>query len=130
MATDKEIIKKESTSPENISTRPELVPVVDIFENDTELLLKADFPGVLKDVIDIHYEKNELTIYGKANAIEQPEWNPTLREFYPADYRRSFRVSKGIDVDKITAEYTDGVLTLHLPKSEAHKPRQIKVLAG
>jgi HSP20 family molecular chaperone IbpA len=51
-------------------------------------------------------------------------------EFAPGDYRRSFTVPRGLDPDKVKAEFSNGVLSLHLPKSSAIKPRQIKVQAG
>jgi HSP20 family molecular chaperone IbpA len=127
MAHDTEITKKETSVTESLGTRNEILPSVDIFEHDNELMLKADIPGVRKEDIEINYEKDELTIYGKGTPAEQDTWNVTTREFATADYRRSFRVGKGIDVEKISAEFNDGVLTLHLPKSEALKPRQIKV---
>jgi HSP20 family molecular chaperone IbpA len=51
-------------------------------------------------------------------------------EFAFRDYRRSFTLPHGLDVDKIKAEFSNGVLSLHLPKSPAVKPRQIQVRAG
>jgi HSP20 family molecular chaperone IbpA len=130
MAHDAEITKKETSVTESLGTRREILPHVDIFEHDNELMLKADIPGVRKEDIEINFEKDELTIFGKGTPSEQDTWNATTREFATADYRRSFRVGKGIDVEKISAEFNDGVLTLHLPKSEALKPRQIKVQSG
>jgi HSP20 family molecular chaperone IbpA len=127
MAKDKEIVQKETPTPEGISDRPEVSPLVDIYENEEEVLLVADFPGVDKDNIDIHFEKNELSISGKAFSGIQDNWNQTMREFVPADFHRSFRLARGIDVEKISAEYNNGVLKLHLPKSEALKPRQIEI---
>ena len=52
-----------------------------------------------------------------------------LREYGVGDYYRSFQISEAIDAGKISAEYADGVLTLHLPKTEAVKPRKIAVSA-
>ena len=53
-----------------------------------------------------------------------------LREYGTGDYYRTFQVSEAVDASKITADYSDGVLTLHLPKTEAVKPRKIEVKTG
>ena len=79
----------------------------------------ADLPGVGKDDIGVHLEKNQLTIRGKR-----------VFEGRAFDYLRTFVVPNGIDADKISAELANGVLRLTLPKSAALKPRQIAVKAG
>lgn len=89
-------------------------PLVDIHENDTELLLVADLPGVTSDRLKL--------------AIEPPE----LRLEVAADARgpgffRSFTVDERIVAADVGAELRDGVLTIHLPKVQALKPRQIPI---
>lgn len=102
-------------------------PNVDILEMPDELLLLADMPGVKSDEIDVRFEDGELTIHGPAAARQKPETNYLLMEYGVGDFYRTFRVSEQIDAAKIRAEYSDGVLRLHLPKVEAAKPRKIKV---
>jgi len=103
-------------------------PLVDILERPEELLLLADLPGATPEGIDIHFEDGLLSIHAKVPARnENVEF--LLAEFGVGDYFRTFQVNETIDSSKISAEYADGVLTLHLPKTEAAKPRKIAVKA-
>lgn len=101
-------------------------PLVDILETEDELVLLADMPGVKPDGVDIRFENGELIIHGRC-----PERNPgtyfLLAEYGVGDYYRMFTVSEDIDANRITAEMKNGVLTVHLPKAEAVKPRRITV---
>ncbi len=102
-------------------------PLVDILEMADEILLKADLPGAKRENIDINFEDGILTIYAKVEPRQQPDTHYLVREYGVGDYHRSFHVSEAIDAARITAEYADGVLTLHLPKTEAVRPRKIPV---
>ncbi len=108
--------------------KPVQAPQVDVYENADELLLVADMPGVTPEEVGIHVDKDELTI--ESRRVTSAEGKVLAAEFAPCDYRRSFTLPHGLDVDKIKAEFTNGVLSLHLPKSPAVKPRQIQVRAG
>lgn len=104
------------------------VPSVDIVERKNELLLLADMPGVKPDDLDIRYERGELTIHGKVQPRQDPEQtNFMLREYGVGDFYRVFQVGEAIDPSKIEAEVKEGVLTLHLPKTEQAVPRKITV---
>jgi len=105
--------------------RLRVAPPVDIFENDEELLLHADMPGVTSDALEISFDRGQLTISARRETTE--EKNSLRSEFQPADYYRRFAVPPGVDAQKIRAELQNGVLQLHLPKSAALKPRQIPV---
>ena len=109
-------------------TRATLSPPVDVYENGDELLLYADIPGVTRDEVALHLANNQLTI----EAQRKPSDNGKLlaAEFGPADFVRSFSVPPGLDAEKVTAEFREGVLCIHLPKSAAVKPRQIQVRGG
>ncbi len=128
MAT-KEMVKNKETAPvQSEETRSEgrvLFPAVDIFESEDALTLVADMPGVDKDGLDVNLEKGVLTLNGKV-AIEE-RGNQILREFYPANYYRQFRLTEHIDADKSHAELKNGVLTLVIPKAESAKPRKIEI---
>ena len=113
---------------EQVGERAWVAPRVDIFENENEVLLLADVPGVDRRGLTINLDKEELTLEGRVEA--RPPDGALGREFSSVDYRRKFIVPPGIDVGKIAAELKHGVLRLHLPKSDALKPRQIQVRAG
>lgn len=102
-------------------------PNVDILEAPNELTLVADMPGVNNESIDIDFEEGLLTVQGKVGERYESRNQFLLREYGVGDFFRTFRVSERIDVNGITAECKDGVLTVHLPKVEAAKPRKIAV---
>ena len=110
------------------ASRRVVKPRVDIYENDAELLLLADIPGIRPENMDIRLENNELTLEARWGQTEARE--PTHREFLEVDYLRSFRLSQGIDQDNIQAELKNGVLTLHLPKLANQGARQIPISAS
>ncbi|MEP7050927.1 MAG: Hsp20/alpha crystallin family protein [Pseudomonadota bacterium] len=100
-------------------TRParELTPNVDIFENEQELLVVADIPGVDAHDIGVHVELPEFRIEAKVQGSPDR----------PAVYTRTFRVDERIDPERIKAEYKEGVLRVHLAKSAAFRPRRVEV---
>ncbi len=99
-------------------TRParEFTPNVDIFENEHELLVVADVPGLDPNDIGVHVELPEFRIEAKVQGSEKP-----------AVYTRSFRIDERIDPEGVKAEYKDGVLRVHLAKSPAFQPRRVQV---
>lgn len=105
-------------------------PNVDILEQEEELLVLADIPGAKGDKIDVKFEDGTLAIHAQVEPREDERNEYLLREYGVGDYYRTFRVSEAIDAGKITADYADGVLTLHLPRAEAAKPRRISVKTG
>jgi len=113
---------------ERVQQRQVIAPRVDVYENDSELLLVADVPGVDEKHLKIHLEKEQLTIEGRREEVDRGR--PLGSEHRTADYHRTFLVNQGIDASKISAELKQGVLRLHLPKAEGIRPRQIEVKAG
>lgn len=105
------------------------VPRVDIWEQDDKLVLLVDMPGVNKDGLDIQFEDRTLTIHGKVDNRHQ-EASFIGGEYGIGDFYRTFTIGESIEPSGIEAELKQGVLTLHLPKSEAARPRRIKVQAG
>ena len=129
MTTDA-AVKNEAESTERTRTGPVYRPNVDIVESASELTLYADVPGAKGDDIDINFEEGVLTIQGKVEPRYADETRFLVREYGLGDFYRTFRVSEKIDIGRIHAEFNDGVLTVHLPKVEAAKPRKISVKAG
>ncbi len=128
MSESKEVVKKMEHRPEKTRQIPTLIPRVDIYENDEEILLYADMPGVAREDITVHLDNGKLSLTG----VRRMEHGgaPRLEEFGAVEYRRVFSVPQGIDIDKVNAELKDGVLCLHLPKSEAVRPKQIEIKAA
>jgi HSP20 family protein len=128
MSDRKDMVKREETMPERSREIPAVAPLVDIYENDDEILLHADMPGVKKDDIAVNIDNGKLSLSGlrKIEAAGAAQWE----EFGDVEYKRIFSVPQAIDINKINAELKDGVLRLHLPKSEAAKPRQIEIKAA
>jgi len=103
-----------------------VTPEVNIHETRDDYVLQAEMPGVNKDGLEITLEGNELTLVGRRQRGELKA--PALyRESSAADYRRVFELDPAIDAARIDAKIEQGVLTLHLPKSERVKPRKITV---
>jgi HSP20 family protein len=110
--------KQEVTESSAERTRdvPAFVPRVDIFENNDEIVLIADMPGVAADAVDITLEQDRLTIHGYVEAVRPENHTLTYAEYRIGDYERSFTLSNKIDRDQIEATMKDGVLRLQLPK--------------
>jgi HSP20 family protein len=117
---------ERQTDPEHTRSGEHYRPDVDILELADELVVNADVPGARAEDIDIHFEDGSLTIYAKV-AGRPTSGTALLREFGVGDFRRTFRVNEQIDPSRISAQYRDGVLTLHLPKAEKARPRKIQV---
>lgn len=125
MSDRKEMILKEESMPERTKELPVIAPLVDIFENDDQILLHADMPGVAKEQISVHVDNGRLEISGvrKLDTTGSEIW----KEFDSVEYKRVFSVPQSIDVPKVNAELKDGVLKLYLPKAEAAKPKVIEI---
>ncbi len=102
-------------------------PVVDILEMADELRVVADMPGAKAEDIDVEFENGVLTIHAKVEPRQPEGTDYLLREYGVGDFHRAFQVSEKVDAARISAEYTEGVLVLHLPKAEEAKARKIEV---
>ena len=134
MATKEMTVKEKKALEEGAkeSTRPGrvFVPAVDILENEEEILILADMPGVTSKSVDIDLRESVLTIQGRISPVEGEKEVTVYREFDWGDYLRQFTLSDAIDQEKITAKMNLGVLRLTLPKAEKRKPQKIQVTAG
>ncbi|OHB82223.1 MAG: heat-shock protein SP21 [Planctomycetes bacterium RBG_16_64_10] len=119
----------DSTQVERTRNGVTYTPRIDIVEKDDELTLYGDLPGVTRDSLDIQFENRELTIHGKVRPRQRDE-RYLYAEYGVGDFYRAFTIGQEIDTAKISAELSDGVLVVHLPKADAVKPRRIEVKAG
>jgi HSP20 family protein len=106
-------------------------PSVDIFENDNEVVLKAELPGMNAKDIDVRLENNVLTLKGERHfekETKEENYHRIEREY--GTFTRSFALPTAVNGDKVTAEYKDGILKIVLPKKEETKAKPIKVAAA
>ena len=106
------------------------IPAVNIKEENDKFVLEMAAPGMKKDDFQINLDNYQLTISSeKSEKNEEKKDNYTRREFMYSTFSRSFTLPKTIDVDKIKADYKNGILTLTLPKKEeeAKLTKQIKI---
>lgn len=106
-----------------------VTPPANVSATENEYVVEVEMPGVNKDGLQITVEGNELTIIGRRRS-ELPEGELCYCESSSADFRRVFEVGPDVDTSKIDAKLNQGVLTLHLPKSEKAKPKKIEVQAA
>jgi len=127
------MVKRDAQTPattERAEQTPVLVPRVDIYENETEVVLVADMPGVDETSVSIDLEGNELAIRGKFLPKAPEGYSLTYQEYASGDYERAFTLGDTIDRQGIRAVVKDGVLTLNLPKAKEAQPQRITVQAG
>jgi HSP20 family protein len=101
-------------------------PAVNIYETQDEYVLEAELPGWSREQVDINFENNVLTLSGHRD-LNGDGRNWLRVEGLTGSFSRSFTVSSQIDASRVEAEMKDGVLTVHLPKREEAKPRQIEI---
>jgi HSP20 family protein len=103
-------------------------PAVDIYETENELVVMADLPEVEDKDIDVRVENNTLTIHGERKFSNQVHEDNYLRvERAYGTFTRSFSLPNTVNTEAIKAEHKNGVLTVHMPKREETKPKQIKI---
>lgn len=103
-------------------------PVVDIYDNEDNIVIKAELPGVSKEDIEIDIKDRVLMLKGERSADnEAKEDDYYRRERTYGRFERSFTLPANVDPDKIKADYNDGVLKIEVPKPENQKPKQITV---
>lgn len=106
-------------------------PSVDIFENDNEIVVKAELPGMNAKDIDVKLENNILMLKGERRfekEAKEENYHRIEREY--GSFSRAFSLPVAVNADKVTAEYKDGVLKVVLPKKEEIKPKPIKIAAA
>ncbi|MBM4133559.1 MAG: Hsp20/alpha crystallin family protein [Nitrospira sp.] len=109
-------------------TVAEWAPLVDITEDDKEYLIKAELPEVKKEDIKLTVDEDVLTITGERKYEKEEKGKKYHRvERAYGSFMRSFTLPEDADGSKVSAECKDGLLKVHLPKSEKAKPKSIEV---
>ncbi|MBN1574306.1 MAG: Hsp20/alpha crystallin family protein [Deltaproteobacteria bacterium] len=103
-------------------------PVVDIYETDTSVILKAELPGMTKDDIIIEINENNLILKGERKFqkdIKEENYHRIERSY--GTFSRSFTLPDTVDKDKVSASFKEGILEITIPKIEGAKPKQIEI---
>lgn len=106
---------------------PALLPPVDVVEDSTGITLYADMPGVPKDKLNLHVEGDNLTIEGEIQFQAPERIEASYAEVNHGRYRRVFTLSKELDPGNVSAEFSNGVLKLRIPKAAHAQPRRVEV---
>jgi HSP20 family protein len=106
---------------------PALLPPVDVIEDATGITLYADLPGVPKDRLNLRVESDTLFIDADLALAVPQDMQASLAEVQRTHYRRAFTLSRELDPAKVSAELSQGVLRLRIPKAEHAQPRRIAV---
>ena len=103
-------------------------PLIDVRETDDEYLVLVDLPGVKSEDVSIEVSDEMLTISGSRAPVETGEAQLVERPY--GSFVRTLTLPKGVDEDKIVADYHDGVLELHVPKPAEQRPKKIAISSG
>jgi HSP20 family protein len=125
---------RESYSPEvpdDSLTTTRFAPPVDIYEDEHNITLKLEVPGIDEKDIDVSVENSTLTVHGERK-IEKEEKEENFRriERQYGSFTRSFTLPSSVDSGQVSAHYDKGVLKIKLAKKAEAKPKQIKVNVG
>ncbi|MGB8031885.1 MAG: Hsp20/alpha crystallin family protein [Terracidiphilus sp.] len=117
--------------PEEALTTTSYAPPVDIYEDERNITLKLEVPGIDEEDIDVRIENTTLTVHGERK-IEKEEKEENFRrvERQYGEFTRSFTLPSSVDLDKVSAHYDKGMLKINLPKKAEATPKQIKVTVG
>lgn len=105
------------------------LPAVNVIEKAESFSLELAAPGLKKEDFKINVNENVLTISAEKKVEnEETKENYTRKEFNYTSFKRSFTLSKNIDVEKINASYNEGILSIELPKKEEAKTKEPRLI--
>lgn len=132
MAERQDVAAREQTAPESKGREEDfaLQPPVDVFEDEHGITVQAELPGVSKDRLNIHADRNGLVIEGDVSIDLPPGMEALYADLRSTRFRRTFVLSGELEPDRIEASLKDGVLSLRIPKRAEFRPRKIEVRAG
>jgi HSP20 family protein len=112
-------------------TTSTFAPAVDVYEDEHNVTLKIEVPGIDEKDIDVRIENNTLTVHGERKfEKEEKEENFRRVERQYGSFTRSFTLPNTVDPDRVQASYDKGILKIQLAKKAEAKPKQIKVNVG
>jgi HSP20 family protein len=121
---------RHSGQDESLATSS-FAPAVDVYEDEHNVTLKIEVPGIDEKDIDVRLENNTLTVHGERKIEnEEKEENYRRVERQYGSFTRTFTLPTTVDSEKVSATYDKGVLKIALPKKAEAKPKQIKVNVG
>src|SRR6266571_204423 len=127
-------IFRESFSPEGSDealTTSNFAPPVDVYEDEHNITLKIEVPGIDEKDIDVRIENNTLTVHGERKfEKEEKEENFRRVERQYGSFTRSFTLPNTVDAEQVQAHYEQGILKVQLAKKAEAKPKQVKVNVG
>ncbi len=104
------------------------IPPADLVENQHEIVLTLDIPGIQRDKLDVSVDEGLLTVRGERQEERERKDSETYRvERVYGSFQRAFRLPSAVDAEQVKATYKDGVLEVRLPKTEAAKAKKIPV---
>ena len=107
------------------------VPAMDLVESGDELVLRADLPGMSEDDVAIEIKDNVLTITGERRAEHEEKDETFFRaERAFGSFTRALSLPEGVDPDAVSAQFTDGVLEVRVPKPEERRPHRVRIGGG
>ena len=113
---------------EEALTTSTFAPPVDVYEDEHNITLKIEVPGIDEKDIDVRIENNTLTVHGERKfEKEEKEENFRRLERQYGSFTRSFTLPNTVDTDRVQANYEKGILKIQLAKKAEAKPKQIKV---
>ena len=125
------VLNAAARSVDSEGTPATWAPAVDIFEKGTDLVIRAELPGISKDEIEIDVEDHTLTLRGERKQdVEVEEGKSYRSERTYGLFTRQFRLPPTVDAGRIGARHKDGVLEIVLPKMEQAKPKRVEIAAA
>jgi len=104
-------------------------PKVDIIQNEKDMLIEAEIPGLSKEDVSVELEKNILTISGVSRKDKSSDkTNYIRREIKRSSFKRSFTISDSLNKEKIKADFKDGILNITIPKNKPDSVKKLKIL--
>ena len=126
-----DLVNSPAVAPSNAPATAErqvvFTPLIDIFENESGLVLLADLPGVSSETLELQVQDNKLTLFGRVGTPAPEGATLVHQEYQVGHFLRSFILSDEVDHDRISAKLNHGVLEVILPRVQRAEPRRIQV---